>query len=530
MLAGVTAFVGTESHVFIDEAAHYAQIDLVEGGTWLVERPFAAQDLTGEHAPMDRAQLSGSAEYAPFVNHPLSVWIGVAAQRLGGQLGIRAVSVLGAVGAAAAAAALAERFRRGTGPLALWLTGVASPLAFDSQLIVHHALAAAVVGAAAVLWSSRRPAVFVASGLAAASFVTVLLRSEAMLLAIAVGLVGGAVALRRREGGLAARAGATLIGAFTAYVIEPVWIERIVDAPDVGPRTISSSSRGGLEGQIEALRTVLFRPSYAGLADQATDVLLLLAVVLAAVGVVLALRGNNAASRPLLVMAVASALVRLADPTVTPGLLLAFPALLTAAALLILGVHRPRGHELGLVAVAALFAGAVAATQYDEAGGFEWGWRYVSIAVPLVVPTVAVALRSAQQRLGGRRGTEVIGAVVAMSVLITASGLVEQRAIIDRTDTLLHRIESESVDADNLLFLDPLLGRAMWQLSLDGRAVYSDPADSGEVLGWMRQAGARDVVLVWVGSGEVPIGGGGYEIGPVTDLGVSGLRAALLHR
>jgi len=176
-----------------------------------------------------------------------------------------------------------------------------------------------------------------------------------------------------------------------------------------------------------------------------------------------------------------------------------------------------------MVAVAGVFAGAVAVTQYRGAGGFEWGWRYVAIALPLVVPTIAVALMSLRDRIGPRPASQTVGAVILVSVLVALSGLLEQRAVIDRTDLLRDRLESEAAGVDHLLFLDPLLGRAMWQLSLSGVVVESEVDDAAEVLSWMRDAGDDAVLVVWVGGGALPIDAD--PIGSLVELGVSDLRA-----
>jgi uncharacterized protein YidB (DUF937 family) len=121
------------------------------------------------------------------------------------------------------------------------------------------------------------------------------------------------------------------------------------------------------------------------------------------------------------------------------------------------------------------------------------------------------------------RARESIAAVVAVSVLVTVSGLLEQRAVIERTDRLRERIEAEAEGADRLLFLDPLLGRAMWQLSLEGRVVESEIDGAAEVLSWMREAGDDDVLVVWVGRDPLPIDA--EPIDSLVELGVSDLRA-----
>src|SRR4029450_12481256 len=62
--------------------------------------------------------------------------------------GMVLASVVGTVAAAAVAGLLARRVVPELAALAVWATGLATPLFFDSWLVIAHTLGAALVGAA----------------------------------------------------------------------------------------------------------------------------------------------------------------------------------------------------------------------------------------------------------------------------------------------------------------------------------------------------------------------------------------------
>ncbi len=442
---------------------------------------------------------------------------------MAGTFGIRLLSVLGVVVASVCAGQLASRLRPGSGPLALWITGLLSPLVFDSQLIVAHGVAAGLVGAAALVAATadRRSAgltFLVMAGLAAAA---ALFRSEAVLLAAAAALVLGAAGLRTGRRSLVASAVGSAVGAGAAFLAEPRWIGSLVDSPDISTKTIAATSRAGLDGRRDAAFRVLVDPSYEGLVEPFIDVALIGAVVLVLVAAALVRAGRVHLATLSVAIAVVLAGVRLTDPTVTPGLLLAFPLLGLAAFLIITGVHRIEAAEACALGIVGLFMAGVLATQYANGGGFEWGWRYVAIALPLITPTIALALDDLRIRIAQPHRSRVFVGVLLVSALVVASGLLEQRAIIDRTDTLTERLETEAATSDHVVFLAPLLGRSMWELSLSGRVVTADVDTATEVLGWVDEAGANDVLLVWGGRPEIPVEPGRFTAGRVRSISAS---------
>ncbi len=207
------------------------------------------------------------------------------------------LSVLGVTGAAVCSGLMAERLRRGTGPPTLWITGLLSPLVFDSQLMIAHGVAAGLVGAAALVASTsdRRTPLVSAGAMAVLVGGAALFRSEVVIF-VAAGAVALTVAGLRagRRSTVAAGVGTALGGALV-FLVEPWWIGSLVDSSDISTKTIVASSRGGADGRVDAAFRVLVDPSYEGLVDASVDVALVGAVVLV-LGAALA--GSSGSDRP----------------------------------------------------------------------------------------------------------------------------------------------------------------------------------------------------------------------------------------
>ena len=134
-----------------DEGAALVQARLLrDNGSWFYDYPLGWLDHARDASPFVRGNV-GTEGVAPYAKHPLYpvLLLGVGAGTAGSLL----LSGAGTVAAAAMAGCWlgGSRVTRLAPVLALWLTGVATPLLFDSGLILAHTLAAAAVGAAAVL-------------------------------------------------------------------------------------------------------------------------------------------------------------------------------------------------------------------------------------------------------------------------------------------------------------------------------------------------------------------------------------------
>ncbi len=80
----------------------------------------------------------------------------------------------------------------------------------------------------------------------------------------------------------------------------------------------------------------------------------------------------------------------------------------------------------GTVSVVAI--GGVAATQYDAAGGTEWGGRYFAIIVPLVVLLAVVFLKERLSKVSVSTQRFVIVSLVSCSCIISIIGIGAVRA------------------------------------------------------------------------------------------------------
>lgn len=495
-------FVGHDGYVFIDEAALLAQVDLVADGEWVTDRPLADADPDGAYAPMARSTVTDDG-FAPFPNHPLHVLVAAAADGVGGDVGVRMLSVLGAVGAAAAAGWLGATRSRLHGAVSMWVAGLASPLVFDANLVVAHTVAAAFTGAALVVAfragsrsGSARTDVIVALGVGALITAGGLLRSEVVLLGAAIGVVAGLRGFlgRSRRGVLVGSA--AFSAAVGVYVLEPLWIDRLVgESP--GQKVIAASSRGGVSGAKEGALTVLFGRGEAGMA-------VVLAVLLACAAVVaLRLRPSDAGLAAVLAGGgVVAAATSLADPRVIPGIVLAFP-LLTAGALAA-GTRQVWPTAIRRSGEAAgLFALVVLATQYSVGGGAEWGWRYVAVALPAVCAGLSIPL-VALARSPARPARIALAGVVLVGLLVPLGGVVAQRRTVERVAKLLDRTDAgfASTGADVIVAADSSFGRYVWPRSLDGDVVTvrTGVDELDQLLGFLAVRGVDQFLLVWVGS------------------------------
>lgn len=394
-----------DGSVSADEGALFAQLDLLDRtGEWTAPNPSPDVDPELEALPLENGYRAADGRWAPFNKHAAHLAVLRPLFEAGGTGAVLAVSVLGAVVAAATGGLLTGRLQPDLGWVAVWATGLGTPLLFDSYLAIGHTTSAAIAGAAALAalgaFEARSGA---RRGLAAATAVVLavtggLVRSEAVLLAIALGVGAAAVALP----GLAARStvmwralglavGFVLAGVATLKVV-PVIDERAWPGPALGGILAGDRDRPPfLDARWEALRTTWLKGGY-----QSTGAvpLTLLGVAGVWVAAVLARRRvDPALVRGVAVVAAALVATRLIDdPSLVPGLLVATPLLAGVVGLRRADLEIPTVRFL--LAACGAFAAAVLATQYAEGGAGEWGGRYFALALPLVVPLALLGWRS----------------------------------------------------------------------------------------------------------------------------------------
>lgn len=492
--------VGHEAYVFIDEAALLAQVDLVGDGSWEADRRLLETDPDGAYTPMARSTVTDDG-FAPFANHPLHVLLATAAWELGGHVGIRMLSVAGVLGAVAAAGTLAASLGRRHAAVAMWVAGIGSPLVFDANLVVGHAPAAAVTGAlfvAVFRWHPTENRRFALRMLAVFALVAVgaLLRSEVVLLGVAIGAVAAAQGVLRRRTAEGVVGVAAAAGAVFAYLLEPWWIDRLIGTSP-GEKVIAASSRGGVSGARDGAFTVLVGRGQAGWA-------VVLAVALAvAAAALLRIRRCDARSAAVLGGAgVVIAAIHLGDPAIVPGIVWAFPLL--AVGLVAVSRRQPWTGTLLQSALATIvFAAAVLVTQYSVGGGAEWGWRYVAVALPAIAAVLAVPLvdLASVRSVSGRIA---VAGIVTVGLLVPLSGILAQRRTTDRVEQLLTRTDDALVrsDADVIVATQSSFGRYVWPRSIAGDvvSVAGGEDELADLLAALKADGVDRVLLVWSGT------------------------------
>lgn len=494
-LSLATMFVGTDSFVYIDEAALLAQATLVESGTWTA--PLVDTGAMPSVAPMARSTLTGT-DFAPFPNHPAHVYLAAAALDLGGIPALRVVSVVAVVLAAAIVGSIAARQSRESAVIAVWVTGAASPLFFDAQLLVAHAIGAALVAGA--IWvlctpaTTRSPRLELGrlAGLVTLAGLGVLLRSEVVLLVAALVAVSGVMALATSRIRVAVDAVACGTGALAAYLIEPIWIRRLVDAP-VGAKSIQASPAGRIPDILDSVRIAV-----VGVPLPTGRLFVLGSGLLIASGIGMVVAPHR--RRPVLVaawLAVALLMSSLVDPVVVAGIGLAMPVLaigLVASGRF--GLASPT--HRGAAAVGVVFVMLVAGTQYANAGGFEWGWRYVAVALPLLALVIAEPLERARTAIVAVDNQVAVAAIVVGLGATAAVGMVAQRDLVSATSSLEQAVDAEvrSGRTDVIIAIDPSFGRFMWRYSIDQKLVTATRDSADAIIEALVQSGRSRILLV----------------------------------
>ena len=372
--------------------------------------------------------------------------------RIGGERAVLLLPMLGALLTALAARALARRLSGGSGWLAFWVIGLATPVAIYALDVWEHSLGLGLMtwGAVFLLDVADGRGGWKAALAGGALFgAAATMRTEALVpLAVASAIACIAVLVRDRKIMRAAVRGAAIVaGAATALLVEHA-LERVVLGVDLragrASHTAAAAGTGTVERAKEALVTAVglngFEPS--------TDWLLGGAMVLL-VGAGAWCLARRPARLPLGVgfFALAAALY-VARFSVglgfVPGLFTACPL---AAAGLALGWSRRAGRACGLPALLAVVTLPIVwIAQYSGNAKPQWGGRYVLLSAVLLAVVAVVALRD-------RRAALV--ATVGFSLVVTLCGVAwlseRSHAIADGMETLIARHDQAVVSTEGHL-------------------------------------------------------------------------------
>jgi hypothetical protein len=435
-----------------DEGVTVLQARLVERtGSWVYDYPLEDIDSEGEARPFPGSAVSSEGVF-PYAQHPVYPMVLLVGERAMGVWALPLLSTFGAVGAALSAALIARFLAPRLERPALWVAGIASPLLYDSSLVIAHTLAACAFGFAVLLTlrmldrGSIRP--LAGGALVACLLVAAWLRSEGLIvgLAIAVG-IGVAAARLRRIRRVDILLAALVLGASAfAWASERLVVASIVGEPEgVAPRVGGS----WLAARIDSFHATWLNPSYN--AGEGPDAILWLAVAALAAAVVLvriAPQRRQAIIALGLVALCGYAYRLIAAPADTiPGILIAFP--LAVVGVLLLTSEDLKPWSVSLVATTALVVlVTVTLTQYPDGGSVEWGGRYFAVALPAIVPVVLLPFRrlSGDPALAWARGPAMVGAVVLV-VILTGIAVRDFRYSRGLAEELADRVAAASVVA-----------------------------------------------------------------------------------
>lgn len=423
VLLALIPIVGHDAISVPDEGIYSAQAQNLAEGSWSSPRTAPEVDPDGRLDGLVPG-LSGEDAIVPHYRNPLYPSVLGAVYRVGGTAGLVAVSAVSVWAAAVLGALLARRLNPAYAVPTLWILGVGSPLVFSATVVMAHgpaaAACAALLLAVAGAVDDHRRAALVPAILAAA--VLPMLRSEGLLVALAVGLVVGASALRRRGLDLwrVAVGASVLAMAGLGHLLSNRWSARI--ATDLGAAAevfVVPSERDPLA----AAWIALLRPWFTGFQADVPLLLAIIAVVVAAVALRLA---PSFRLLPLALLVLAAPLALVAawrSYGLVTGLLPAFPAL--AAIIFLTREDLLRAPVRRLVAVSVLAGGATVATIYSDGGSTQWGGRFFHVLLPALVPLTVLGLDRARQRLEPK---EAAVAGVALAVVLVSLSAVALRA------------------------------------------------------------------------------------------------------
>ena len=496
LLIAVHLLAGHGALTQADEGAALAQARVLAAGDgWAMAHPLPKADPAGTAFPIERAQrIDGTWDYVPYAKHPVYPVVLAGLVRVAGEPGAVGLSIFGGVLAAIGAALLSRRLAPGLEFATLWCTGAATPLLFYSDVVIAHTLGAAVVAFAALLLvDDRSRSGRVAAG-AALLMLACLLRSEAVLLGLALSFALGADAWRRRPASFAPAVTA-LSAAAGGYLVDPFLQRSVLRGADVGATRIEDRA-GFVDGRIDAFRTTLLSPADELPRGTLLGMLVLVAVVAAAW--LVHRRAHAVPVRVLLVVAAVAAVARLVmDPTgYIPGLLPAAPLVVAGLALFRLRAVVGDGRRIAslLAGTGALFMLAVSATQYSDGSAGPWGGRYFAVGLPLLVPLAVCGLADARRRVDATTARAALVVCVVVTVAIAGVGVTAARTGRDLRSALTTELAARS--DETVISVLPGTGRFQYVHVLDGRWLETTPEDLGTRASQLRAAGIEGFLLL----------------------------------
>ncbi|MFW2382812.1 MAG: hypothetical protein ACN4GZ_13730 [Acidimicrobiales bacterium] len=439
---------------------------LAQTSQWAVPPDTAALAVDPDlhFALLARSDRIGT-EIAPYTKHPLVPIMVATGERIAGSRGRYLPGVAALLGASLL---LAHRFDWSRA--AFWLLAVGTTAFFHVSVLWAHAPALFFASLAIVLLhpAGRSPTAREIVLASVSVSIVALMRSEGLLLGAALSLSVGIDALRRSS-----RARMLAVGPLAAsvlvYITEPILRSSVFGSGSTR-LTPPASGSSGLTSRVDVARIMFIEPSVSG---GLGSVRLLGALVLVAVS--FGLRTGKVSKRPgraLLILSVGFYLLgALSSPI--PGLVVAMPLLVACVPWII----QPAAEERRALTAAAAFALAVVASSYDNAGGGDWGARYLFIGVPLLAIAIVPAAKHMSANPDGK-WVLVSAAVCALSVQVgVLDGVIGRSTTVETVDQVAATIEAHTSTDPQLVAAvsDERLSRFLYDRGVRGRVFHVPP-------------------------------------------------------
>ena len=544
LLAGLATWIGPGYSFSNDEGASVLQAQAMAHGHWVIPAPIPRLDPGGRYYPIELS-AGGPKGYAPLGKHLFYGLLLSLVYRLGGLVGMVGLSLLGTVACALLAAAvsreLAPNFERPT----LWFTALGTPLLFDGFLIVGQTVAAALVTTAALLvlrhlkrgdWRLLPPAT-------GCGVVACLLRTEGVIwcgaMAGACVLAGfalprlapdGAGATAARDAAFPVRRGLEAAGALSLAALVAREADQQLTRHALGAVSSFTSSPAQGQSLLDQVHGGFVNLLQAG-SDPWSVAGALMAVTLGVVALAARLikrgrgssRGVAVVAGWVLVLWSLRAISGPSDPI--PGLAVAAPVLWLGIWVTDRSRLRSAVGWITLVAPGLFFLG-VLATEYGDGGGLQWGGRFYTLSLPLLVPAALVGLARARKWLAPGTRHLVAGVAVVVTLVLAGTALWTLRSVHQtgrlaeaRLTAVARQAPSGDDGAPVFVTSAPVWPRFEWQVYPDVRWQLVSLAD---MRSWSTQLAAMGVThFVLVTSDpafELMVMSHHYRPGPLTHL------------
>lgn len=465
---------------------------LAVDGSWTVPGDRAAVRIDPDQRFALLARTDGIGnEIVPYGKHPLLPGVLSVFQRTIPGPGLYIPGALAALAAALIVAAV-----RGWSRPGFWIVGLGTPLLFHATVLWGHAHAAAFSALALLgvgrICGSKKPDPIGLAALTAGLVGASLLRSEGLLLAASCAFAFSYLAVTSKTNRYAAIvAPLPLIVAVAVYFGEPVLRELLIggNASPLGP---SSGEGLTLSSRLGVAQIMLLQPSLGGATLGNLRLVGLMCMIVASYTAWRQSLSAKMVSILASVGAIGYLLGSMAGPS--PALFVTMPLLLVA--LPWARFTTPIDRVVGVTCVS--FAFGVVLTSYENAGGGDWGARYLFIGVPFLaalgIPAIARAWRDPRGRSVVIAGVVATGAIQG-GILLDFAGRGETLLTVDNVAASIRRQADDQPDSV-VAVTDERLARFLYDSGLRGASFYVPVDNETEFETLLERAGVAWVIWV----------------------------------